>query len=96
MQDYRDEVNQFFSGDEQLAAEVEFALKMADEEREMLEQMETCNLTRNAQIQQANVRMWNISITHQYWDINYFFLNKTAIIDLYCCFSSGFSSGLPC
>ncbi|KAI3363176.1 hypothetical protein L3Q82_011545, partial [Scortum barcoo] len=45
MQDYRNEVKEFFSGDEQLAAEVEFALKTAEREREMEEQMDKCNLT---------------------------------------------------
>lgn len=62
MQDYRNEVQQLFSGDEQLAAEVEFALKKADEEREMQEQMDSFSLAGNAQ---TNVRMWNINITHQ-------------------------------
>lgn len=45
MQDYRNEVKMFFSGDEQLAAEVEFALKTAEKEREMEKQMENCTLT---------------------------------------------------
>ncbi|XP_034408287.1 condensin-2 complex subunit D3 isoform X2 [Cyclopterus lumpus] len=45
MQDYRDEVKEFFSGDEQLAAELEFALKTAEKEREMAEQMDSCSLT---------------------------------------------------
>ncbi|XP_037530246.1 condensin-2 complex subunit D3 [Nematolebias whitei] len=49
MQDYRNEVQQLFSGDEQLAAEVEFALKKADEEREMQEQMDSFSLAGNAQ-----------------------------------------------
>ncbi|XP_017277136.1 condensin-2 complex subunit D3 isoform X2 [Kryptolebias marmoratus] len=53
MQDYRSEVKEFFSGDEQLAAEVEFALKTADEERKMQEQMDTCSLTGNTQTPQA-------------------------------------------
>lgn len=44
MQDYRNEVKEFFSGDEQLAAEVEFALKVAEKEREMEDRMETCTL----------------------------------------------------
>nr|XP_046258478.1 condensin-2 complex subunit D3 isoform X2 [Scatophagus argus] len=48
MQDYRNEVKEFFSGDEQLAAEVEFALKMAEKEREMEEQMDNCTLTGDA------------------------------------------------
>ncbi|XP_069578567.1 condensin-2 complex subunit D3 [Brachyistius frenatus] len=45
MQHYRTEVKQFFSGDEQLAAEVEFALATAEKEREMQEQMDNCSLT---------------------------------------------------
>uniref|UniRef100_A0A3Q1H262 Condensin-2 complex subunit D3 n=1 Tax=Acanthochromis polyacanthus TaxID=80966 RepID=A0A3Q1H262_9TELE len=45
MQDYRNEVKEFFSGDEQLAAEVEFALKMSEREREVQKQMENCSLT---------------------------------------------------
>ncbi|XP_014865764.1 PREDICTED: condensin-2 complex subunit D3 isoform X1 [Poecilia mexicana] len=49
MQDYRNEVKEFFAGDEQLAAEVEFALKTAEKEREMEEQMENCSLTPGAQ-----------------------------------------------
>ncbi|XP_041803855.1 condensin-2 complex subunit D3 [Chelmon rostratus] len=48
MQDYRNEVKEFFSGDEQLAAEVEFALKTAEKEREMEEQMDNCSLTGDA------------------------------------------------
>eukprot|EP00066_Takifugu_rubripes_P012190 XP_011601456.1 PREDICTED: condensin-2 complex subunit D3 [Takifugu rubripes] len=46
MQDNRNEVKVFFAGDEQLAAEVEFALKTTEKEREMVKQMEDCNLTR--------------------------------------------------
>ncbi|KAM9344578.1 condensin-2 complex subunit D3 [Symphorus nematophorus] len=48
MQDYRNEVKEVFYGDEQLAAEVEFALKTAEKEREMEEKMENCNLTGDA------------------------------------------------
>ncbi|KAF6727077.1 Condensin-2 complex subunit D3 [Oryzias melastigma] len=44
MQGYRNEVKEFFSGDEQLAAEVEFALKTMEKEKEMQEQMENCSL----------------------------------------------------
>ncbi|XP_015236877.1 PREDICTED: condensin-2 complex subunit D3 isoform X1 [Cyprinodon variegatus] len=47
MQDYRNEVKEFFAGDEQLAAEVEFALNTAEKEREMAEKMESCSLTAN-------------------------------------------------
>lgn len=56
MQDYRNEVKEFFSGDEQLAAEVEFALKTAEKEREMQEQMRTCTLTPGAHTPTAKVR----------------------------------------
>ncbi|XP_054653328.1 condensin-2 complex subunit D3 isoform X2 [Dunckerocampus dactyliophorus] len=45
MQDYRNEVKEFFAGDEQLAAEVEFALKEAEKGGEMEKQMENCSLT---------------------------------------------------
>ncbi|XP_076025344.1 condensin-2 complex subunit D3 [Genypterus blacodes] len=44
MQDYRNEVKEFFSGDEQLAAELEFALQTAEKEREMEAQMNICSL----------------------------------------------------
>lgn len=56
MQDYRNEVKVFFSGDEQLAAEVEFALKTAEKEREMEKQMENCNLTGQPRTPAAQVR----------------------------------------
>lgn len=59
MQDYRNEVKEFFSGDEQLAAEVEFALKAAEKQQEMEEQMDDCSLrgddkTPTAQVQTRN------------------------------------------
>lgn len=59
MQDYRNEVKEFFSGDEQLAAEVEFALKAAEKQQEMEEQMDDCGLrgddkTPTAQVQTRN------------------------------------------
>lgn len=79
MQDYRNEVQELFSGDEQLAAEVEFALKKAEEERAMQEQMDSCSLTGNTQLPPANVRMWNINITHQRQDISDLFHIKTAV-----------------
>ncbi len=60
MQDYRNEVKEFFSGDEQLAAEVEFALKTAEREREMEEQMENCSLTGDARTPTAQVRTRHI------------------------------------
>ncbi len=56
MQDYRNEVKEFLSGDEQLAAEVEFALRLAENEREMEEQMENCSLTGNVRTPTAQVR----------------------------------------
>lgn len=60
MQDYRNEVKEFFSGDELLAAEVEFALKTAEKERKMAEQMEEqmehCSLTGDARTPTAQVR----------------------------------------
>ncbi len=60
MQDYRNEVKEFFSGDEQLAAEVEFALKTAEREREMEEQMENCSLTGDTRTPTAQVRTQHI------------------------------------
>ncbi|XP_042290067.1 condensin-2 complex subunit D3 [Thunnus maccoyii] len=48
MQEYSNEVKEFFCGDEQLAAEVEFALKTAEKEREMEEQMDNCSLAGDA------------------------------------------------
>lgn len=56
MQDYRNEVKEFFSGDEQLAAEVEFALKTAEKEREMEEQMENCSLSGDPKTPTSQVR----------------------------------------
>ncbi|XP_036980701.1 condensin-2 complex subunit D3 [Acanthopagrus latus] len=53
MQDYRNEVKECFAGDEQLAAEVEFALKTAEKEREMEEQLENCSLTEDGRIPTA-------------------------------------------
>lgn len=44
MHDYRNEVKEFFAGDEQLAAEVEFALKEAEKRKEMEDQMERCSV----------------------------------------------------
>ncbi|XP_040906250.1 condensin-2 complex subunit D3 isoform X2 [Toxotes jaculatrix] len=55
MQEYRSEVKEFFSGDEQLAAEVEFALQTAEKEREMEEQMDNCTLTGDAKTPTAQV-----------------------------------------
>uniref|UniRef100_A0A8D0A906 Non-SMC condensin II complex, subunit D3 n=1 Tax=Sander lucioperca TaxID=283035 RepID=A0A8D0A906_SANLU len=55
MQDYRNKVKDFFPGDEQLAVEVEFALKMADKEKEMEKQMDNCSLTGEAMAPTAQV-----------------------------------------
>ncbi|XP_041865621.1 condensin-2 complex subunit D3 [Melanotaenia boesemani] len=44
MQDYRNEVKELFSGDEQLAAEVEFAFQTAEKEKEMQKRMKNCSL----------------------------------------------------
>lgn len=44
MHDYRNEVKEFFAGDEQLAAEVEFALKEAEKKKEMEQRMENCSI----------------------------------------------------
>lgn len=62
MQDYRNEVKEFFVGDEQLAAEVEFALKTAEKEKEMEEQMENCNLTGEPKTPTAQVRTQQVSL----------------------------------
>lgn len=59
MQDYRNEVKEFFSGDEQLAAEMEFALKSAEKEREMEEQMNSCSLA-EAKTPTAQVRALDV------------------------------------
>lgn len=61
MQDYRNEVKEFFSSDEQLAAEVEFALKEAEKQREMEEQMDNCSLTVDGKTPTAQVRTRNIT-----------------------------------
>uniref|UniRef100_A0A8D0AD60 Condensin-2 complex subunit D3 n=1 Tax=Sander lucioperca TaxID=283035 RepID=A0A8D0AD60_SANLU len=57
MQDYRNKVKDFFPGDEQLAVEVEFALKMADKEKEMEKQMDNCSLTGEAMAPTAQVTL---------------------------------------
>ncbi|KAM4603913.1 condensin-2 complex subunit D3 [Polymixia lowei] len=48
MQDYGSEVKDFFSGDEQLASELEYDLKMFEKEREMEQQMIHCSLRRDS------------------------------------------------
>lgn len=60
MQDYRNEVKEFFSGDEQLAAEVEFALKATEKEREMQEQMKSFSLTAGGKTPTAQVRTHHV------------------------------------
>uniref|UniRef100_A0A3B5A2Y2 Non-SMC condensin II complex subunit D3 n=1 Tax=Stegastes partitus TaxID=144197 RepID=A0A3B5A2Y2_9TELE len=63
MQDYRNEVKEFFSGDEQLAAEVEFALKTSEKDREMQKCMDSCSLTEKAKMPSAQVRTHHIQKT---------------------------------
>ncbi|XP_061546170.1 condensin-2 complex subunit D3 [Phycodurus eques] len=57
MQDYRNEVKEFFAGDEQLAVEVEFLLKEAEKERQIAKQMDNCNLNKEPKMltRQASV-----------------------------------------
>ncbi|XP_051936974.1 condensin-2 complex subunit D3 [Hippocampus zosterae] len=55
MQDYRHEVNEFFAGDEQLAAEVEFVLKEAEKEHELENRMDNCSLNEDAKMLSAQV-----------------------------------------
>ncbi|XP_055083053.1 condensin-2 complex subunit D3 [Periophthalmus magnuspinnatus] len=43
MQDFKNEVRQVFAGDEQLASELEFALKEAEKQR-VIEEMENCSI----------------------------------------------------
>lgn len=60
MEDYRNEVKEFFSGDEQLAAELEFALKTAEKDRDLEEQMDNFSLAGDAKTPTAQVRTHNI------------------------------------
>ncbi|XP_061914930.1 condensin-2 complex subunit D3 isoform X2 [Entelurus aequoreus] len=62
MQDYRNEVKEFFAGDEQLAAEVEFALKEAEKQREMEKQMDNCSLMEDPQMPTAQASLRNSPI----------------------------------
>uniref|UniRef100_A0A8C4HUN4 Condensin complex subunit 1 C-terminal domain-containing protein n=1 Tax=Dicentrarchus labrax TaxID=13489 RepID=A0A8C4HUN4_DICLA len=75
MEDYRNEVKEFFSGDEQLAVEVEFALKTAEKERQMEVQMENCSLMEDTRTPTAQVRthhkhnygtliVWSLKVNH--------------------------------
>ncbi|XP_031735143.1 condensin-2 complex subunit D3 isoform X2 [Anarrhichthys ocellatus] len=68
MQEYRNEVKEFFSGDEQLAAELEFALKTAAKEIKMVEQMDNCSLTGDARTPTAQVRNLRIYNEHKVLD----------------------------
>ncbi|XP_055018582.1 condensin-2 complex subunit D3 isoform X2 [Boleophthalmus pectinirostris] len=43
MQDYKNEVKEFFAGDEQLASELEYALKEAEKQK-VIEEMENCSI----------------------------------------------------
>uniref|UniRef100_A0A7N8XVQ2 Non-SMC condensin II complex, subunit D3 n=1 Tax=Mastacembelus armatus TaxID=205130 RepID=A0A7N8XVQ2_9TELE len=56
MQDYRNEVKEFFSEDKHLAAEVEFALKMTEKEA-MKEQMHNCTLKGDAKTTTAQLKV---------------------------------------
>lgn len=60
MQDYRHEVKEFFAGDEQLAAEVEFVLKEAEKERELENGMDNCSLNEDAKMPTAQVGMYHL------------------------------------
>uniref|UniRef100_A0A3Q3WCI5 Condensin-2 complex subunit D3 n=1 Tax=Mola mola TaxID=94237 RepID=A0A3Q3WCI5_MOLML len=62
MQDFRNEVKELLSADEQLAAEVEFALKTAEKEREMEEEMEKCNLTGDTRTPTAQKSLLKMSL----------------------------------
>ncbi|XP_049592044.1 condensin-2 complex subunit D3 [Syngnathus scovelli] len=50
MQDYPQEVKEFFAGDEQLAAEVDFALKEAGKDRHPEKPMDNCNLNEDSKM----------------------------------------------
>ena len=70
MQDYRNEVKEFFSGDEQLATELEFALKMAEKEKEVQEQMDNCSLKDNTKTPTSQVRGCNNNSKDDDYDNN--------------------------
>uniref|UniRef100_A0A3P8NRI9 Condensin complex subunit 1 C-terminal domain-containing protein n=1 Tax=Astatotilapia calliptera TaxID=8154 RepID=A0A3P8NRI9_ASTCA len=55
MQDYRNEVKEILSGDEQLAAEMEFALKIAEKERATVEQLDNDSLAGDGKKAQVRV-----------------------------------------
>lgn len=80
MQDYRNEVKEFFSSDEQLAAEVEFALKAAEKQREMEEQMDNCSLTGDGKTPTAQVPTHNNNTNAK--EISFFISN----FGFYCCY----------
>lgn len=56
MQDYRSEVKELFSGDEQLAAELEFNLEMFEKQRELEQQLSGCSLAADGRPAPAAVR----------------------------------------
>lgn len=61
MQDYRNEVKEILSGDEQLAAEMEFALKIAEKERATVEQLDNDSLAgdgKKAQVRAQCKPLW--------------------------------------
>lgn len=78
MQDYRNEVKEFFAGDEQLAAEVEFALKTAEKEREVQEQMENCSVAPGAQTPTAKVIEQTANVTAN--SFNLFWCRRSAVL----------------
>lgn len=84
MQDYRNEVKEFFAGDEQLAAEVEFALKTAEKEREVREQMENCNVTPGAQTPTAKVIEQSANVTANSFNLFWCNIQTIAVERLPC------------
>lgn len=66
MQDYKNEVKTFFSGDEQLAAEVEFILRSAEKQQELEEQLVNCSLaepqksTEPAEVERRSITPINV------------------------------------
>lgn len=61
MQDYCNEVKEILSGDEQLAAEMEFALKIAERERATVEEVDNDSLAgdgKKAQVRAQCKPLW--------------------------------------
>uniref|UniRef100_A0A3B4F4U4 Non-SMC condensin II complex subunit D3 n=1 Tax=Pundamilia nyererei TaxID=303518 RepID=A0A3B4F4U4_9CICH len=61
MQDYRNEVKEILSGDEQLAAEMDFALKIAEKERATVDQLDNDSLAgdgKKAQVRAQSTHCW--------------------------------------